>query len=156
MTSPRFDADPKPDLAILGHSGLAIDHCALHFGAAADRVDDALELGQEAVAGILYDPATVFGDLRVNKRLAMRLEAVVRALLIRSHQPGITGHIGSENRGETAGSGHCSPAAIKFSNKFYPEIVSEPIRDPAQNSVRFGVTGGRGLADAERQFWIVS
>jgi len=60
----------------------------------------------------------VFGDLRVNKRLAMRLEAVVRALLIRSHQPGITGHIGSENRGETAGSGHCSPAAIKFSNKF--------------------------------------
>src|SRR5215469_4823497 len=65
MTSPRFDADPKPDLAILGHSGLAIDHCALHFGAAADRVDDALELGQEAVAGILYDRprcSAIFGS----------------------------------------------------------------------------------------------
>jgi hypothetical protein len=54
----------------------------LNFGSAPDGIDDARELGKEAVASVLYDPAPVLGDLRINQFPKMCLEAFVRALLI--------------------------------------------------------------------------
>ena len=50
-------------------------------------------------------------DLRIDHFVQMRLEAFVRAFLIRAHQARIPHHIGGEDRGETAGGGrggHCS------------------------------------------------
>jgi hypothetical protein len=45
-------------------------------------------------------------DLRIDELTEMRLEALVRALLVGTHQPRIPRHIGGEDRGETADRGH--------------------------------------------------
>jgi len=42
-------------------------HRFLHFDSAAQGVDDACELDQQAVAGGLYDAASMLGDLRVRQ-----------------------------------------------------------------------------------------
>ena len=81
---------------------LAIAACI----SAAQRVDDAGELDQEAVAGGLDDAALVLGDLRIEELAAQLLEAFERALLVCPHQPRIPRHIGGEDRGETTGRGH--------------------------------------------------
>ena len=41
-------------------------------------------------------------DLRIDKLTAMRFEALVRPLLIRSHQPRVTRDVGSEYRSKVA------------------------------------------------------
>jgi len=46
------------------------------------------------VAGRLDDAAGVLADLRVDERAAMRLEAFVRAFLVRAHQARVARHIG--------------------------------------------------------------
>ena len=102
----EIDPDPEPDPAVLGHTGLAIDHRPLQLGGAADRVDDAREFHQHPVAGGLDDAAGMLADLRVDELAAMRLEAFVRAFLVRAHQARVARHIGGEDRGETAGRGH--------------------------------------------------
>ena len=115
----EIDPDPEPDPAVLGHTGLAIDHRALQLGGAADRVDDAREFHQHPVAGRLDDAAGVLADLRIDQLAAMRLEAFVRAFLVRSHQPRIARHIGGEDRGETAALAHVfSPAANRRPDRY--------------------------------------
>ena len=49
------------------HVGVAPRHAALDFRRAANRVGDALELDQHAVAGRLDDAAPVLGDRRVDQ-----------------------------------------------------------------------------------------
>ena len=51
----------------------------------AQRIDYARELCREAIASVLYDPAPVLGDLRVDQFAEMRLQAFVRAFLIGTH-----------------------------------------------------------------------
>jgi hypothetical protein len=80
----------------------------LDFDRAAHRVDDAWEFDQQAVAGGLDDTAVVLGDFRIDKLAAQCFEAFERAFLIRPHQPRVPRHIGGEDRGKTAGSGHPS------------------------------------------------
>jgi hypothetical protein len=104
----EIDADAKPDAPLVGQLGLAVEHAALHFGRTAHRVDDAGEFRQHAVAGGLDDAAVMLADLRIDHFGEMRLEALMRAFLVRPHQPRIARHIGGEDRGETAGRGHYS------------------------------------------------
>jgi hypothetical protein len=104
----EIDPDPEPDLAVLGHTGFAIDHRPLQLGGTAHRVDDAREFHQHPVVGRLYDAAGMLADLRVDELAAMRLKALVRAFLVRAHQTRIPRHIGGEDRGETAGRDHSS------------------------------------------------
>ena len=56
----------------------------------------------------------MLADLLINEFGEVRLDAFVRAFLIGTHQARIADHIGGEDRGETADSGHCSPGATKF------------------------------------------
>ena len=87
-------SNPEPDPVVLGNAGPAIDHRALQFRGAADCVDNAGEFRQHTVAGVLDDAARMLGDLRVDKLAAVRLEPLMRALLIRAHQPRVARHIG--------------------------------------------------------------
>jgi hypothetical protein len=48
----------------------------------------------------------MLADLRVDELAAMRLETLVRGLLVRAHQARVPRHIGGEDRGKTANSGH--------------------------------------------------
>jgi hypothetical protein len=67
--------------------------------------------------------AMVPGDLRIKKPAAQRSEAFEGAALIGADQPRIARHIGSEDRGETAGLAHVSSPAAKRR-----EISWEPSR----------------------------
>jgi hypothetical protein len=61
---------------------------------------------KHAIAGGLDDAATMRGDLQVDQLAAMRLELLVCPFLVCAHQPRIARHIGGQDRGETADSGH--------------------------------------------------
>jgi hypothetical protein len=111
MTSPRLiDPDPEPDLPVPGDTGFAIDYCPLQFHGTAHRVDVAWEFREHAIASILGDTPGILADLRVDELAAMRPEALVGAFLVRAHQPRVARNISGEDRGETAGRGHCSAA----------------------------------------------
>ena len=63
----EVDAHSELDPLLDWSSRIALDHPALHLDPAAHSIDDARELGQKAVAGVLHDPAAVFGDLRIHQ-----------------------------------------------------------------------------------------
>ena len=52
----------------------------------------------------------MFGDFRIEKLAAQRLEAFEHAFFVRPHQPRIPRHIGGENCGEAADRRHQRPA----------------------------------------------
>jgi hypothetical protein len=56
-----------------------------HCGAA-HGVHNTCKFRQEPVAGVLYDPTPVLGDLGIDQLTEMSFEPLVRALLIRPHQ----------------------------------------------------------------------
>ena len=57
--------------------------------------------------------SAIFGSISSPQ---MRLQPLERALLVRSHQARIAGHIGGEDRGEAAGGGHRGPST-RFSRR---------------------------------------
>jgi hypothetical protein len=102
----EVDADAKPNAPIVRHLRLAVDHPALNLSGAAHCVHNTWKFRQQAVAGVLYDAAPVLLDFRINHLPEMRFEALLRALLVNSHQARIADHISGEDRGETADRGH--------------------------------------------------
>jgi hypothetical protein len=48
----------------------------------------------------------MLADLRLNQLAEVRLEPLMRPLLIRAHQARVPRHVGGEDRGEAADSGH--------------------------------------------------
>ena len=96
-----MDADAEFDAFVLRHRRVALGHAALDRDAAAHRVDNAAELGQQTVAGGLDDAPGMLGDLVVDQLAAMRFEACQRAFLIVADQPAVAGNIGGENGGQT-------------------------------------------------------
>jgi hypothetical protein len=67
-----------------------------------DRLDDAGELHQQAVAHDLDDAAAMLGDLGVDERLAMGLEIGQRSRLVDPHEPRVADHVGGQNGGQSA------------------------------------------------------
>ena len=104
----EVDPRAKRDPALFRHVGLSIYHRTLDLNSAAHGIHDARKFRQHAVAGILDDTAPVIGDLWVDKLRQMRLEPLVRPLLVRAHQPRIAGHIGGKDGGEATGCSHSS------------------------------------------------
>jgi hypothetical protein len=109
----EVDADAEPDAPFLWHLRLALAHAALDLHGAADRVDHAGKFRKHSVAGVLYDPAAVLGDLRIDQFLEMSLEPLVRALLIGAHQARVPGQLSGEDRCEAAGLAHPSQPALR-------------------------------------------
>ena len=107
----EIDPDPEPDPAFLGDRGCAIGHRELPFGGTAHRVYDAREFRQYPVASGVDDAAGVLADLRVDDFASMRLQAFVRAFLVRA--PTSEARIAARRR--TAGINH---PALKFSAQF--------------------------------------
>src|SRR5439155_2907829 len=67
---------------------------------------DARELDEQTVAGRLDDAPTMFLDFRIEELVPQLLQRGERPLLISPHQARVAGHIGGEDRGETAGLAH--------------------------------------------------
>jgi hypothetical protein len=93
----EIDPDAEFDTAVGRHIGVSLGHPALDFGGAAHRVDDALKLGQQAVAGGLDDAPAMLGDRGIDELAPMRLQPGERLLLVGSHKPAVAGDIGRQN-----------------------------------------------------------
>jgi hypothetical protein len=85
---------------------VTVGHAALDLNGATHRIDHAWKFRQQSVAGILYRMAAVLLDLGLNQLAEMRLEPLVRPLLIRAHQARVPRHVGGEDRGEAADRRH--------------------------------------------------
>jgi hypothetical protein len=103
---PEVNPDPELDPLLRRDVRVPRGHSPLHLHGAPDGVNHAGELGQQAVAGVLHDPARVLGDLGIDQLTEMGLKPFVRPLLIRPHQARIPRHVGGEDRCEAADRGH--------------------------------------------------
>ena len=90
----EVDADAEPDAPLLGHLGLSVGHPALDLDGTADCINHTGKLRQEAVPGVLYDPAPVVCDLGIYQLAEMCLQALMRPFFILAHQTRIARHIG--------------------------------------------------------------
>jgi hypothetical protein len=90
----EIDPDAELDPLLRGDGRILLDYLPLHLDRAAHGVHDTRKFRQEAVAGVLYGTALVLLDLRTDQLREMRLEPLVRPLLIRPHQARIPRHIG--------------------------------------------------------------
>jgi hypothetical protein len=77
-----IDADAELDALLIRHPGIALGHPALDIKSAAHCVHYAAKFSQHPVSGVLDDPATVFGDLGIDKSAQMGLKLDVRALFV--------------------------------------------------------------------------
>ncbi len=94
------DADAELDALVGGDLGVARDHAALQVDRAAHRIDDALELHQNAVVGGLDDAPAVLRDLGIDQLPPVRLHLAERAFLVGAHQPAVAGDVGRKNSRE--------------------------------------------------------
>ena len=88
-----IDAHAELDALLIWHPGIALGHPALDIKSAAHCVHYAAKLSQHSVPGVLDDPATVFGNLRINKSAQMGLKVDVRALFVRTSQSAVASHV---------------------------------------------------------------
>ena len=98
----QVDPDTKIDPTVRRDSRVTVRHTALHRGGAGDGVHHAWELDQHTVAGELYYPPLVFGDLGVDELFPVRIESSERGGLVRTHEAAIADHISGQNSGQTA------------------------------------------------------
>ena len=70
-----IDAHAELDALLIWHPGIALGHPALDINSAAHCVHYAAKLGQHPVSGVLDDPATVFGNLGIDKSARGRRNA---------------------------------------------------------------------------------
>jgi hypothetical protein len=88
------NADTKGD-AISGRDVcIALGHAALYVDRAPHRVDYTRELQQQAIAGGFDDPATIFGNLRVNQLPPMSFQCGQGGAVVAAHEQRIAHHIG--------------------------------------------------------------
>ena len=97
----EVDADAELHPTICFDGGVALGHRLLDGDRALDRVHDAGELGEDAVAGRVDDAAAVLGDHRQHDRL-MRLEVADGTRLVSAHQRAVAGDVGGEDCGQPA------------------------------------------------------
>jgi hypothetical protein len=96
-----IDADAEHELAVVSQLGITAGDLLLPGDTAAHRLHGARELGHHAVSGGAEDAAVVTHDQIAND-LAVSGERRQRALLVGTHQPGVAGDVGREDRGQLA------------------------------------------------------
>src|SRR6516162_3438573 len=97
-----IDAHAKFDAPLCRCCGVAGGHLPLHLDRTAHRIDDAGELGKEAVAGSLDDATAMLGDFGVAEFTANCTQGREGALFVPTHQPRIARDIGSQYRRQPA------------------------------------------------------
>src|SRR6266446_9436994 len=97
-----MDAYPEFDPAVCRQGDIPFRHRRLDLGRAAQRIDHAGELHQQAVAGGLDDAAPVLGDLGIDQLAAVRLEPRKRPFLVDADQPAVARDVRGENGSQPA------------------------------------------------------
>ena len=82
----KMDADAELDAPLGRQAGIALGHAVLHLDGAANGIDDASELNEDAIAGPLNDATMMQSDGRVDQIAAQRAQPRKRPLLVGSRQ----------------------------------------------------------------------
>ena len=98
----EVDADAELNPSRRRDIRVASRHPALDLGSAQDRIDNALEFDQHAVAGGLDNAAVVLCDGRIDELDPMGLETGERPRLVDLHQPAKADHVGGKDRRKPA------------------------------------------------------
>jgi hypothetical protein len=69
----QADPDAELDPLLRSSSLIALNHSRPNPDGAPNCIDDARELGQEALAGVLHNPASVLGNIRLDQLPEVRL-----------------------------------------------------------------------------------
>ena len=91
------DADPVEDLPVLGHASVALPHGALELDREANRIHDAAEFHQGAVAHELDGAAAILRGFRGDEQLVMCLERRQGAGLVPAHEAAVADHVGRKD-----------------------------------------------------------
>ena len=97
----HVDAHAEPHGAVGGQLGVALGHQHLHRDRAFDRADDAGKFQQEAVAGVLHQPAAMVENDGID-RAAMGLERGMGARLVGPHHAGIADDVSADDGGQAS------------------------------------------------------
>ena len=95
----EIDGDAELQPLVGRRAGVQLAFRALDVDGAAQGVDDALELHQDAVAHRLDEAAVMRGDLGLENILEIGLEAGARALLVDLAQAAIADDVGDHHGG---------------------------------------------------------
>jgi len=98
----KIDANAKFDALVFRHILVALGHATLDRHGAFDRVHDAGELDQRAVAHQLDDAPSMLSDGWIDELLTKCLEARERSRLVGPNEPAVADHICGEDRGQPA------------------------------------------------------
>ena len=98
----HVDADAELEPALLGNARVAPGHGVLDLDRALHGIDDAGELGQEAIAHGLDDAPVTGRDHRLDQLAKMGLEGAERARFVGPHQPRVADHVGGQDRRQPA------------------------------------------------------
>ena len=105
----EMDADPELDAPLGRKTSVALDHAVLHLDGAANGIDHASELDDDAVAGALHDAAVMYGDGGIDQIAPERPQPRKRPLLVGTGKPAVSDYIRRKNGCEFPGLRHGSP-----------------------------------------------
>src|SRR5271169_241244 len=106
-----MDADAELDTAFGRKARIALDHSVLQLDGAADGLNDAAKLNEDAVARALDHAPVMHGDCRIDQIAPQRPQPRQCAVLVRTGESAISDHIRREYRREFPGLGHDAPSA---------------------------------------------
>jgi hypothetical protein len=92
-----MDADAEFDSAFGRQAGVALDHAVLHLDGAANGIDDASELDEDAIARSLNDAAVMHGDGWIDQVAAERAQPREHAILVGAGKAAEADYIGGQD-----------------------------------------------------------
>ena len=98
----QIDADTVKQATRGRHVPISPRHPLLKVDRASQRLGDALEFHQHAVAGRLDDTALALGDRRIDHLQSHGLQSSQSSLLVDFHQPAVSDDVRRKNCSETA------------------------------------------------------
>ncbi len=107
-----MNPDAEFDSTVLRHAGVTLDEAVLHFDRAANRVHDAAELDDRAVAGALDGPAVMRSDGGIDQIAAETAKAREGSVLVGAGKPAVPDDVGHQDRGQFAGFAHRAPLGV--------------------------------------------
>jgi hypothetical protein len=125
----EMDADAKDDASVLGHAGIALDHCVLHFNSAAHGLDDAAKLYDGAVAGPFDYPSMMHRNGGINQVAAQRSKPGEYAIFVRSRETAVSDHVRAKDGRKFPGLRHCAPlprVSTSTKNRSERRLIDDP------------------------------
>ena len=105
----EMDADAELDAAFGRQACVALDHAGLHLDGAANRIDHAAKLDDDAVPGALDDAAVMRCDGGVDQVATQAPQPRQRAILVRAGEPAVADHVRDQDRSDLPGFAHREP-----------------------------------------------